>query len=836
MMREQFCDNWIFRKVGEEKGSVVCLPHDAMQTEARTPDASSGSGGAYFAGGSYVYEKTFYAPQEWAQQDVMVEFEGVYPTAKVFLNGAEIGGCNYGYNLFRVELKGLVYGAENTIRVEVDNSDVPNSRWYSGAGIYRPVWLLTMNKEHILPDGIRITTVSYDPAKINVEVATTEPANSECNGAESVVDSEILVEIFYKGEKITQGYGASQSLQIPDAKLWDDEHPNLYQCVVMLRKNNEASDSRNAAQHRDGESANCQNAMSGRESEAVDSQDVKLCSDVEVLDSQEVTFGIRKLEWSTEGFKVNGKTVLLKGGCIHHDNGILGARSYDKSEWRRIAKLKEMGFNAIRSSHNPAGRAVIEACDALGMYVMDELWDMWDKSKTQYDYASRFLDNYEDDIESITAKDYNHPSVIMYSIGNEVTEPAKEEGVALAGKLCDKLHEADSTRPVTAGINITLLFLATMENNPLAGGGESAAPSSEGMNSTAYNEMVSMMGNRMTMAAATPPADQVSSPVLDLLDIAGYNYAVSRYEMEGETHPNRIVVGSETYPYELARTWPMIEKYPYLIGDFMWTAWDYLGETGIGGWSYDAEDMGFGKGYPWLLADAGAMDILGNDNAEAGLASVVWGARKTPYIGVCPVNHPGVVPSKAIWRGSNALPYWSYQGCDGNDADVEVYTDGAEVELFINGRSVGREKPVDMQAIFHVIYEPGELKAVAYDADGQTLSESSLRSADKKARVRITPEEKCVKKGDIVYIDIDLTGENGEIECNRDAMLYVVVEGGELLAVGSANPKTEENFLSGKHTTYYGRAQAVIKVLEDQAKVRVTSEDFEDAEAVLLAE
>ncbi|MCD8023500.1 MAG: DUF4982 domain-containing protein [Lachnospiraceae bacterium] len=816
MNKISFCEDWKFWKIEAEKAGQedspvpVCLPHDAMQCEERRADAASGSGGAYFMGGSYVYEKTFLAPDAWTEQVVMVEFEGVYPSAKVFLNGTEIGGCAYGYNLFRVELTGLIYGADNRLRVEVDNSLLPNSRWYSGAGIYRPVWLLTMNREHILPDGVRVTTLSDAPAQIRIDVAVNV---ADCR------KEEIVAEIYDQDKKVAEGTGVSQILRIPDAKLWDAGHPNLYRCVVTL--------------YRDGEK----------------------------VDVQETSFGIRSLKWSTDGFFVNGKRVLLKGGCIHHDNGILGARSYDKSEWRRVAKLKQMGFNAIRSSHNPACRAMLEACDALGMYVMDELWDMWDKSKTEFDYAGRFIENYETDVEKIAAKDYNHPSVILYSIGNEVTEPAKPEGVALAKRICDKVHAVDATRPVTAGINITLLYLATMENNPLEqatnsqsesatqatpspqgdsewrgspnDGGGDAAPDTQEMNSTAYNEMVSMMGERMTMAAAMPPADEVSTPVLDLLDIAGYNYAVSRYEKEGEIHPNRIVVGSETYPYELAKTWPLVEKYPYLIGDFMWTAWDYLGETGIGGWSYDAEDMGFGKKYPWLLADTGAMDILGNDNAEAGLASVVWGARETPYIGVCPVNHPGVVANRAMWRGSNALPYWSYLGCDGNDADVEVYSRGAEVELFINEKSVGRECVKDMRADFHVTYEPGEIRAVAYLEDGSVLSESSLRSADTNTRIWIRPEEESVRKGDILYLDIAIGGENGIVECNCDTLLHVSVEGGELLAFGSANPKTEEKFLSREYTTYYGRAQAVVRALSDEVKVTVTGDGLADAQAAV---
>ncbi len=777
MKKQLFGDEWLFG-AKKKKKQLVSLPHDAMQAQGRSPDALSGSGGAFFLGGEYEYLKKFWVPETWKQQEAVLEFEGVYPQAVVYLNGKRIGGCQYGYTLFRVPLKGLRYGTYNDLRVEVDHSQLPDSRWYSGAGIYRPVWLLLGNEEHIEPDGIRITTVSYYPAIIDVEISHTKKEYKK---------EDVLVEIFYNGKKVAESEGEKTKIHIPDAGLWDDEIPNLYQCVVTLKKEGHT------------------------------------------IDTADTQFGIRVLEWSNKGFKVNGKNVLLRGGCIHHDNGILGARSYDTSEWRRIKRLKEQGFNAIRSSHNPACRAVLEACDALGVYVLDETWDMWDRSKNPYDYADRFMDNYENDIVSIVAKDYNHPSVIMYSIGNELTEPSALEGVELAETVVNKIRELDHTRPITAGINLTLLLLATLENNPLESG--DTIPDTRNMNSTAYNQMVLQWGNSMTMAAATENADKISSPMFELLDIAGYNYAVSRYEKESEIHPERVIVGSETYVYELPRTWPLVEKYPYIIGDFMWTAWDYLGEVGIGGWSYEPEDKVTQKGYPWILAEAGAFDILGNETAEAGLAAIVWGKRKKPYIGICPVNHPGTVASRAIWRGSNALPYWSYKGCEGNEADIEVYGDGEEIELFLNERSIGRERIKEYRADFHTKYEPGELRAVMYDKAGNYLSESSLRSAEGRTKIQIIKEENI--KGNLIYLDIALVGENGEIECNKDTQLKISVENGELLAFGSARPKTEEDFLTGEYRTYYGRSQAVIKAHGKQAVVQVNGEGIENVTAII---
>ncbi len=850
MERQLFTEGWLFAAQGEE-WKEVNLPHDATLEEKRDPEALSGTSGAYYPGGVYRYQKKFIARKEWLDQTVMLEFEGVYPSAEVFLNGGKVAECRYGYSRFRADVSGRLSAGENILEVKADYSGQPASRWYAGAGIYRPVWLLTGEREHILPEGVRVATLSVNPARILVEVRHTADGNAgggneEESEAKMPRKLRIRAEILFDGAKIAETAWDPKEpgsrLMIPDARLWDEQHPDLYECRAYLEREN---------------------------------------GGWEILDEERVTFGVRTLSWSPDGFFVNGKKTLLKGGCLHHDNGILGAKSYAESEWRRIRRLKDYGFNAIRSAHNPMCRAALEACDALGMYVMDETWDMWYQEKTPFDYAKDFPEHYREDLESLVEKDYNHPSVIMYSIGNEVTEPAEEKGVKLAKELVDRLHSLDPTRPVTAGINLTLLLMARTKKDPSLmekmgmGGGtakeegagqaeqvsaeESAKadflPASGEMNSTAYNQMVETMGNRMTMAAALPLADETASPALDLLDIAGYNYADSRYEQEGKLHPGRVVVGTETYTYDLPRRWEMVEKYPYLIGDFMWTAWDYLGEAGIGAWSYDPADMGFdAKKYPWLISGAGALDLLGNETAPAGAAAVAWGKRTAPYIAVRPANHPGQQPIRAMWRGSNGMPCWSYQGCDGNETLVEVYTKEPEAELFINGRSCGRKKTEGERAEFAVAYEPGELRAAAYDSAGNRVSESALHSAEGDIVIAVRTEENCLPfsaaaavlseteamEERIVYLDISLRGQNGEIECNRDTALTVSVVGGELLAFGSAEPKTEETFLTGSHSTYYGRSQAVVRLyrLPDgesgrAAKVTVSGEGFEPAEILL---
>nr|AHF23998.1 beta-galactosidase/beta-glucuronidase [uncultured bacterium Contig16] len=787
MKRTIFNENWIFFKNGQEDRKLVLdLPHDAMQTEARSEKAGTRGSGAYYEGGCYIYEKMI--SKAGKDETRILEFEGVYPSADVFLNGQKVGGCRYGYSMFYVDLTGKLTEEENLLRLIADNSQVPNSRWYSGAGIFRPVWMLSGGAAVIAPGSLKATTLSVDPALVRLECAVRDiggGANIEVFGSIRLRE-ETIAEANLTKDPETGRYSAE--IAVPGAQLWSAEHPILYTAHVKL-------------------------AVSGSG-----------------VDCEKVKFGIRRISWSNKGFFINGEETLLAGGCVHHDNGILGARSDREAEWRRIARMKEFGFNAVRSSHYPMSRAALDACDALGMYVMDELWDMWFQKKNPYDYAKDFPEHFKEDIDYLVKKDYNHPSVVMYSIGNEVSEPAKPEGLAVAKEIVNTLKALDPTRPTTGGINIMILLMSSMGIDLFAGNmeeqqkdsGETSEEAKEQtekeapqvpVDSTAFNEMISERGDQMSAASARPEADAVSSPLFELLDIAGYNYGISRYEKEGELHPERVVVGSETFPKDICKTWRQIKEKPYLIGDFMWTAWDYLGEVGIGSWVYEDGMNGFAKPFPWLLSESGAIDILGNDTAEAGLAAVAFGARKTPYIGVRPVNHPGKEPYMAMWRGTNALPSWSYKGCEGNAATVEVYSNEDSVGLFVNDVPIGKEKVSDGTAVFKTVYAPGELKAVAYDPAGNEVSESTLRSAEGRTGIRIRPEKKLTDDG-LLFVNIELVGENGEVECNADTTLTVSVENGELVAFGSAKPCTLERFTDGTYSTWYGRALAVLKPAE----------------------
>ena len=738
-MKISFNDNWLY------DGNIISVPHDAMITANRHAKAPSGGGCAYFEGGIYTYEKVFTVPAEWEGKRIQLQFEGVYRNTKVYLNGTEVGGAAYGYIPFFVDLTDKITVGDNTLKVVADNSAQPNSRWYTGGGIYRPVWLWVGEKNGIAPESVKITTVSYNPAKIHVEA----PEGS----AIEILDGETVVV-------------AGCDCEISDAKLWSAETPYLYTCRVT----------------RNGDVA-------------------------------EEKFGIRKIEWSNKGLFINGRETLLRGGCVHHDNGILGAATYTESEWRRVKMLKEAGYNALRISHNPASKAMLEACDYYGLYVMDETWDMWYNRKNKADYGLDFMTNYKSDIRAMVARDFNHPCVIMYSIGNEVSEPATEKGVALAKEMVALIHELDAFRPVTGGFNLMILSRSAAGKGVYSEDGEGRDESNEqkmaGMNSLVFNMITNMVGTSMNKGANSKKADAITSPVLDALDIAGYNYASGRYPLEGTAHPDRVVFGSETFPQDIAKNWAMVKKYPYLVGDFMWTAWDYLGEAGGGAWAYTPDGKGFQKPYPWLLADMGAMDILGNPNGELFWAQAVWGLLDAPKIAVQPVNHPGIRPAKSSWRGTNALPSWSWNGCEGNKAVVEVYFDCAKVELVLNGKLLGKAKVKDCRAVFKTKYVPGKLEAVAYDVSGREVARSVLETA-KAAQIHVQPEKQSVVPGEIVYIPVTI-GDGKNVECNADRKLTVKVEGGELLAFGSANPRTEERFHSGSYTTYYGAALAIVR-------------------------
>lgn len=780
-----FNKGWTVTKEGGTPQSVT-LPHDAMIHETRQPDAVGGSAHGFFPGGIYEYVNRFPVPPDWKGKTVCLHFEGVYKNAGIYLNGELAYSRPYGYVPFTVCLdKYLRYGETNEVRVVADNSQLPNSRWYTGSGIYRPVSLLIGEKQHIFHQGVSVTTLSYQPPRIRVETKAT--------------GGNVGVEILDGVQLLASASGNDVEISLPEAGLWSDKSPKLYTCRVTLRE------------------------------------------DGQVVDTEDVRFGIRLIEWGPNGLFVNGQETLLRGGCVHHDNGSLGACSFPETEDRKVRIMKEAGFNAIRSAHNPCSAAMLDACDKYGVYLMDETFDMWYMGKSKYDYHLDFDRWWQEDTRAMVERDYNHPSVILYSIGNEVSEPCEERGVKVGKEQVDFIHSLDASRPVTCGTNLMIISRAAKgtgiyqdsdsndAHQKKVARKEASQPDGPKNASLMFNMIASFMGTGMNKAGNSDKVDRLTTPFLDALDIAGYNYASGRYAMEGKKHPRRVLFGSETFPQDIYKNWEMVEKFPYLVGDFMWAGWDYLGEAGIGAWSYQG-GLPFARPYPWVLGGTGVIDINGVPDASCRYAATVWGRIDRPVIGVRPVNHPGVRPSKSVWRGTNAIESWAWAGCGGNKAVIEVYARAASVELLLNGKSLGRKKLKEYKAVFRTSYAPGTLTAVTYDADGRNLARSELHSATGKLHIQAEPENAGVQIGEIVYIPVVLAGENGVVEANNDRDLTVTVEGGELLAFGSANPCTTQQYDSGTFSTYYGRALAVVRKTSPQkTTVMISGSGLADA-------
>ena len=765
-------------------GRAVRVPHDAMREERRGPDAPTGSAGAYFFGGTYCYERGLDVPEAWAHKRVLLMFEGVMGHATVLINDIEVAEHAYGYTEFGVDITNrLTLGTTARLAVVADNAQQPNSRWYAGSGLYRPVWLVVQDEHAIAYRGVSVETISVDPAYVRVRTAVRGPHVP-------------MVRIERAdGTTVAGRRGNDVVIGIPDAELWTAEHPHRYVCHVLLRDETGT-----------------------------------------LLDEARVPFGVRTIGWGERGLLVNGVPVKLRGGCIHHDNGILGAADLPAASRRKVAVLKDWGFNAIRSAHNPLSRSMLEACDELGMYVMDEYADMWYQRKNPHDYANDFADCHAADLAAMVQKDRNHPSVIMYSIGNENVEPFEERGVLTARELANLVRDLDPTRPVTAGVNPAILFAACLgidsfnADGSATAGGEQAVDGAEprasdgaANASLAYNTYVSKMGDVMELMAGSWPVGRAVAPFLDELDIAGYNYATRRYGPDLRRRPDRLVFGSETMPYDLARNWRLVESDPRIVGDFMWTAWDYLGECSLAAWSDDPTPVS--KPFPWLCADTGALDLLGDPNGEAALARTVWCNPTEPLVFVRPADLPH--PYKAPWRGTNSVPCWSWRGSEGNPTVVEIYTQAPIAKLYLNGRHVGTRRVRSCHADFSLRYAPGELVAVACNASGLELGRTTLRSTAGPLALRLWVER---LDGDIAFVRVEAADAAATVDGGRNDEVRVHVTGGELLAFGSAAQRSERSYAEGTFPLRYGRAMAVVRMTGADCTVVAKSDALATAE------
>ena len=785
---------WTCRHLGDTApGKPVTLPHDAMLAEPRTALSAGGTNTGWYEGYDYEYRRTLTVPENELADTHILEFEGVYHNAEVWLNGQKAAFRPYGYTNFYVDCAPYLHVGENELRVIARNADQPNSRWYSGAGIYRPVQLWTAKGAHITLNGVKIRTLSLQPAIVEVRVKTTAPGTVRLT-----VDDLPAMQQESDGEAVF-------TLTLDNARLWTPETPNLYTCRVSF-------------------------------------------ADDEVTE----TFGVRKVEWGTDGFLLNGKRYIIQGACIHHDNGLLGAVCDPDAVARKVRLLKENGYNAIRSAHNPCSKALLTECDRQGMLVMDEYIDHWYIHKTEHDYVDYFNDWWRQDLTDMVEKDYNHPCVVLYSTGNEVSETAQKRGIALTKEMTDFLHELDDSRPVTCGVNIFFNFLSSIgfgvysdeKAKKEAERAEKAKQRGEktskkkAVGSQFFNNLAGLLGDEFMKRGATlHGCDVKTRDAFANMDIAGYNYGIYRYKHDLKKYPQRLILGSETFCNDAYKFRELAKQEPRLVGDFVWAGMDYLGEVMVGSWEYADYAETFDGGPGWVSAGSGRIDLTGKPLGEALYTRVALEADNGPYIAVCPVNHTGDRHSPSAWKMTNAMPSWSWTGCEGRKANVEVYARAARVELVLNGHTVGSKTlKKDCLARFSIPYESGTLEAVSYDAADHEIGRCKLQSAGSTTRLTLDAEEPTVKPGHLCYIRLRYTDENGITKPLVRGNIQVQVRGGTLVGLGSACPFNKHSYLDSETDTYYGEALAIVRMGDGDAMTIAASDGEYSAELTVPAQ
>lgn len=719
----------------------VIVPHDwsiAGPVEANAP--STGHGG-YFPTGIGWYRRTFAAPVAWRGQRVEIEFEGVYRHAEVWLNGVPLGKHANGYTPFRFNLAPhLKFGTDNVLAVRVDNSAQPGARWYTGSGIYRPVHLRVTRPLHVPSEGIVVIT-----RELTAERATVEFQAQLRNDADAAAEAELEIELRSAAGRsvarsrlpVVVAAGADSEVrgvwEIPRPQAWSPESPNLYAAVVRLR--------------------------AGKQ----------------IVQEVRQAVGLRTLAFSAaRGFELNGKPVKLFGGNVHHDTGILGAAAFARAETRKVELLKAAGFNAVRTAHNPPSRAFLEACDRIGLLVMDEIYDGWEKSKTREDYGREFAANWRDDIETWVRRDRRHPSVVIWSIGNEMYERGNAGGQRIARELAATIRNIDPTRPVTAGVN---------------GLGKSGD---------------------------WPKLD----PLFAAFDLAGYNYELAAHHAADHARlPERIMFASESYQSEAFANWAIMHDNPGVVGDFVWSAIDYLGEAGIGR-IYPSDQVAKkhweGEMWPWHGAYCGDIDLTGWRKPVSHYRQIVWDRGEKLYAAVLAPTPDGKPWNTTPWSMPTALPSWTWPGQEGRELAVEVYSRYDTVRLELNGRTLGEKattRAEEFKAVFAVPYAAGELKVVGMNA-GRPAETFVLRTAGKTQRFRLTVDRARLHRGgqDLAFVTIEAVDAAGLRQSQDATRLTVDIAGaGSLAALGNGDLTSFDSYLGPHCSLYQGRALAVVR-------------------------
>lgn len=806
---------WTFRRgyldsitmMEQDPGVLVDLPHDGMIGTPVSPDAPAKADSGYYTGGLTNYTRYVFVPEEWQGSCVGLKLDGVMMNASVDVNGSRVGMCHNGYAPFYVDLTDYVtFGENNRVTINVNTSMQPNSRWYSGSGLYRGVCLMNGPRVHIVPDGLYVFTKEINDGYAFLE-ALVEVVNTELQNCMA----EVELTLYYDGREevaaqtkrvIEIGHGKTENarltLTVKDPLLWDADSPNLYRVKAKVRK------------------------LGIYTTHFVPGEDV-------TVDEAEAVFGIRTVTADpVHGLRINGKTVKLKGGCLHHDNGLLGSVSLPGSEERKVRKLKSIGFNAIRTAHNPPSAALIECCDRLGMYVFDEAFDAWGIGKRGGDYHQFFETDWEKDLTAFVKRDRIHPSVILWSTGNEIPERAGlGDGYGKATKIAERIRSLDGTRPVSNGI----CSLWSGLDDKLAIGQNQAQNAGDGMKATLW--------------------ETVTEPFTNGLDVVGYNYMEDIYERDHEMFPERVILGSENFPNQIGFRWPMVEKLPYVIGDFTWTAWDYLGEAGLGKAAYvepdDPKAPRFPwdlmpdrtSPYPWRLANDADFDIIGFRCPQGDYRSVVWGNEETFLYSM----HPDTFGKKEVvsmWGFPYVLRNWNYEGLEGHPTELVVFSNADEAEVFVNGKSIGRkpvskERPFPYSVRFETTFQPGEVIAVSYQ-NGKEVSRATLVTTGSAQRIRLVPEKSVMAADghDLIYVNIEITDRDGRVVPDAAVALRANVSGaGRLAGFGSANPITEEDYTDSETVSYRGRALLIIRAGYESGtcSVEICANGFEPVKA-----
>jgi beta-galactosidase len=771
---------------------TVNLPHDWSIEGRPEKDNPTGAGGGFFPAGVGWYRKTFSVPPGWRGKRVSVEFDGVYRDSTVYLNGHKLGTHAYGYTSFAFDLTSVLNATgPNVLAVRVDNASQPNSRWYSGSGIYQHVRVVVTDPTHVAHWGVFVTTpkVSDESATVSIK---TNVVNESARSAGVTVETTLYDRAGHEAGKtespLTIASGkemeAAQTIAVPKPALWSTASPTLYRAVSKIRK------------------------------------------DGKVVDEVETPFGIRSLSWSAEkGLLLNGKPVKLTGGSVHHDNGPLGAAAFDRAEERKVELLKAAGHNAVRTAHNPPSPAFLDACDRLGLLVLDEPFDTWKANKVKFDYGNDFDEWWKRDISAMVLRDRNHPSIVIWGIGNEIPELEVERGRQIGKQLADQVRSLDITRPLT-----------------LAFPGTTTAPNAEA--------------------------------VFSLLDITGYNYNIQEsYAADHRQLPTRMMLTTESFPAKAFPLWQISQDNPYVIGDLTWTAMDYLGESGIGAWSYGtpeqakmAEQMMGGMmnsavvdkmfqgmangvdtmaemskgadramkaamavmfhGYPWHAAACGDLDLIGYRKPQSYYRDILWNGGDRVYATVRLPEPEGKKIIAVGWATYPTLTTWSWPGQEGKELQVEVYSGAEKVRLFLNDKLIG-EKPAgreqEFKATFSVPYAPGTLKAVGVRGD-QSVAESVLTTAGNATGLRVTADRTVVQADgqDLSYLVVEAVDADGRLQPHADQEVQFSISGpGKIAAVGNGDGQDDASYQGDRRKLFQGRALVVVRTSKQSGPITV---------------